>query len=80
VGPRAGMDTEAREKKIFLLLPGIEPRLLGPPVRSQTLYWLSYPGPTLATNNRIIWIMISRMLPFGSESFVILPAVQECKG
>jgi hypothetical protein len=26
-----------------LLLPGIEPRSPGRPVRSQTLYWLSYP-------------------------------------
>jgi hypothetical protein len=43
VGPRAGMDTEARGK-IFLPLPGIEPRS---PVRSagsQTLYRLSYPA------------------------------------
>jgi hypothetical protein len=30
--------------KILLLLPGIEHRSPGRPVRSQTLYWLSYPS------------------------------------
>jgi hypothetical protein len=43
VGPRAGLDTEVRGK-ILSTLPGIEPRSPGRPVRSQTLYWLSYPG------------------------------------
>jgi hypothetical protein len=43
VGPRAGLDTEATGK-ILLPLPGIEPRPPGRPVRSQTLYGLSYPG------------------------------------
>jgi hypothetical protein len=43
VGPRAGLDTEAKGK-ILLPLPRIEPRSSGHPVRSQTLYWLSYPG------------------------------------
>jgi hypothetical protein len=38
VGPRAGMDTEGREKILCLCL-GSNP---GRPVRSQTLYWLSY--------------------------------------
>jgi hypothetical protein len=37
VGPRAGLDTEARGKIIFRL-PGIEPRTPGDTVRSQTLY------------------------------------------
>jgi hypothetical protein len=41
VGPRAGVDTEARGK-ILYLLPGIEPRSPGRPARSQTLYCLSY--------------------------------------
>jgi hypothetical protein len=41
VGPRAGLDTEARGK-ILSPLPGIEPRSPGRPVRSQTLYSLSY--------------------------------------
>jgi hypothetical protein len=41
VGPRAGLDTEARGK-IILPLSGIEPRSPGRPSRSQTLYWLSY--------------------------------------
>jgi hypothetical protein len=43
VGPRAGLDTEARGKIIWPCL-GIEPRSPGRPVRSQTLYWLGYPG------------------------------------
>jgi hypothetical protein len=42
VGPRAGLDTEVRGK-ILSPLPGIEPRPPDRPVRSQTLYWLSYP-------------------------------------
>jgi hypothetical protein len=37
VGPRAGLDTEARGK-ILSPLPGIEPRSAGRPARSQTLY------------------------------------------
>jgi hypothetical protein len=43
VGPRAGLDTKDR-RNILLPLPGIEPRSPGHPVRSQTPYWLSYPG------------------------------------
>jgi hypothetical protein len=43
VGPRAGLDTEVRGK-ILSPLPGIEPLSSGRPARSQTLYWLSYPG------------------------------------
>jgi hypothetical protein len=37
VGPRAGLDTDAREK-ILSLLPGIEPVSPGRPARSQTPY------------------------------------------
>jgi hypothetical protein len=37
VGPRAGLNTEARGK-ILLPLPGIEPQSHGRPVCSQTLY------------------------------------------
>jgi hypothetical protein len=40
VGPRAGLDKEARGK-IPLPLPGIELRSPGRPARSQTLYCLS---------------------------------------
>jgi hypothetical protein len=43
VGPRAGLDTEAR-RKILSPLPGIEPWSPGGPARSQTLHWLSYPA------------------------------------
>jgi hypothetical protein len=37
MGPRAGVDTEARGT-ILSPLPGIEPRSLGRPADSQTLY------------------------------------------
>jgi hypothetical protein len=43
VGPRAGLDTEARGK-ILSPLPGIETRSLNSLARNQTLYWLSYPA------------------------------------
>jgi hypothetical protein len=42
VGPRAGLDIEARGE-ILSSLPGIEPRSPDRPDRSQTLYCLSYP-------------------------------------
>jgi hypothetical protein len=42
VGPRTGLDEVERRK--FLTLPGLEPRPLGRPARSQSLYQLSYPG------------------------------------
>jgi hypothetical protein len=45
VGLRAGLDTEARGK-ILSPLAGIEPQSPSCPVRSQTLYWLSYPAHT----------------------------------
>jgi hypothetical protein len=43
VGHRVSLDTEVRRKILFPQL-GIEPRSPGRPVRSQTLYWLNYPG------------------------------------
>jgi hypothetical protein len=49
VGPRAGMDTEARGK-ILSLLPGIEPRSSGSPARSQTL---SYPAQIASGSTEI---------------------------
>jgi hypothetical protein len=42
VGPRAGLDTEARGKMLSPL-PGIEPRSPSHLARSQTQYWLSCP-------------------------------------
>jgi hypothetical protein len=42
VGPRAGLDAEARGK-ILSPLPGIESRSPGRPVRSETVHRLSYP-------------------------------------
>jgi hypothetical protein len=43
VGPRAGLDSRGWRKNPFTSA-GIESRSPGRPVRSQTLYWLSYPG------------------------------------
>jgi hypothetical protein len=43
MGPRDGLDTDARGK-ILSPLPGIERRSPGRPVRSETLHWLSYPA------------------------------------
>jgi hypothetical protein len=54
LGPRAGLDTEIREKNP-LPLSGIEPRSPGRPVRCQTLYWLSYPGSTLSYRLLYLW-------------------------
>jgi hypothetical protein len=45
VDPRAGLDE--MEKCKFLTLPGLEPRLLSRPARSQSLYRLRYPGSSL---------------------------------
>jgi hypothetical protein len=42
VDPRAGL--EHMEKWKFLTLPGLEPRPLSRPARSQSLYRLRYPG------------------------------------
>jgi hypothetical protein len=42
VDPRTGLDDV--EKRKFLTLPGLELRPLGRPARSQSLYWLRYPG------------------------------------
>jgi hypothetical protein len=36
--------TQRIEEKTLSPVPGIEPRSPGRPARSQTLYWLSYPG------------------------------------
>jgi hypothetical protein len=41
VGPRVGLEDVERRK--MLLLPGLGPRPLGRPARSQSLYLLSYP-------------------------------------
>jgi hypothetical protein len=46
MAPRAFMvDVEKRK---ILLLPGLELLSLGCPTRSQSLYWLSYPGKQVA--------------------------------
>jgi hypothetical protein len=43
VGPRAGLNTEAREK-ILSPIPGIEPRSPVCAALCHSLYWLSYPA------------------------------------
>jgi hypothetical protein len=50
VGPRAGLDAETR-RKIFCLCLESKP---GRPVRSQTLYWLSYPSSA----RQVYWFKI----------------------
>jgi hypothetical protein len=47
VDPRAGLDH--MEKWKFLTPPGLEPRPLSRPARSQSLYRLRYPGSLTAT-------------------------------
>jgi hypothetical protein len=42
VDPRAGLDDV--DKRKFLTIPGLELRPLARPARSQSLYWLRYPG------------------------------------
>jgi hypothetical protein len=48
VGPRSGLDTEARGKILSPVL-GIEPWSPSHPTHSQTLYWLSYLAHSLLT-------------------------------
>jgi hypothetical protein len=70
VGPRAGMDTQAGGK-ILSPLPGIEPRSPGCPVRSRTVYCLSYPAPPGPVLN---------LIPLTSEcifSTILLSVAQE---
>jgi hypothetical protein len=45
MGPRASLDDV--EKRKFLTVPGFELRPLGRPARSQLLYRLRYPGPSI---------------------------------
>jgi hypothetical protein len=45
VDPRAGLDYVKRK---FLTLPGLEPRPIGRPASSQSLYRLRYPGSVLS--------------------------------
>jgi hypothetical protein len=53
VDPRAGLDDV--EKRKFLSLPGLEPRPLFRPARSQSLYRLSYPGSCLGCYSPVKW-------------------------
>jgi hypothetical protein len=56
VGPRAGLDAEARGK-ILCLCRESNP---GRPVRSQTLYWLSYPGSCV---NWVLELIMANLVP-----------------
>jgi hypothetical protein len=71
---RAGLDTEARGK-ILLPLPEIEPRLPSRPVRSQTLYWLDYPGsriPPLGIFS-MMWNLLRKILIIKKPAYVSTP-------
>jgi hypothetical protein len=72
VDPRAGQDIEVRGK-VLLPLPGIEHRSHGRPVRSQTLYWLSYPGSYYRQNQPyyfVIYILTSASIK--TKNMIIL--------
>jgi hypothetical protein len=61
VDPRAGLDNV--EKRIFLILPGLELRSLGRPARSQSLYRLSYLGfSNICENLQITNFQVSHFL------------------
>jgi hypothetical protein len=63
VGPRAGPDKDTRGK-ILSPLPGIEPRSPGRPARSQTQYWLSYPGSLSSCIVPVIVVRFETILEF----------------
>jgi hypothetical protein len=62
VGPRAGLNAEAR-RKILCLCWGLNP---SHPVCSQTLYWLSYPSSSLGC----ILHKCSQLTSYGNKSLV----------
>jgi hypothetical protein len=58
VGPIAGL--EDVEKRHFLNLPGLEPRLLYRPARSQSLYRLRYPDYIILHCSTLLqWLRMS---------------------
>jgi hypothetical protein len=57
VDPRGGLDDV--EKRIFLTLQGLELQPLGRPARSQSLYWLRYPGSRQVIK---VWLWNSKTL------------------
>jgi hypothetical protein len=67
---QAGLDTETRGE-ILSLLPGIEPRSLGCPARSQALYWLSYPCSSDVYCLEIMSIQTSYILRFETQREII---------
>jgi hypothetical protein len=74
VGLWAVLETKARWK-ILSPVPGIEPPSPGRPVRSQTLYWLSYPAPFVSlglqiTINKVLLVDDTRQSFNLTEIFV----------
>jgi hypothetical protein len=62
VDPRASLDD--MEKWKFLPLPGLEPRPLSRPARSQSLYRLRYPGSLEATITNLNLYIVDDSHPF----------------
>jgi hypothetical protein len=63
VGPRGGLDD--MEKWKFLILPGLEPRPLGRPARSQSLYRLRYRGSIIVITYKSNAISVTPWRPVG---------------
>jgi hypothetical protein len=68
VDPRAGLENV--EKRKFLTLPGLELRLLGRPVRSQSLYRLRYPDLNCTCGN--ISAIFCTQLNFSSIEHIMM--------
>jgi hypothetical protein len=64
-GPRAGLDDV--EKRTFLILPGLELRILDCPAGSQSLYRLSCPGSYLIVYFRFWLTLVPRTFLWNSD-------------
>jgi hypothetical protein len=62
-GPRTGLD-DVERRKIFTV-PGLEHHLLGRPARSQSLYWLRFPGSH-------IWISLLDLLALSRKGWITI--------
>jgi hypothetical protein len=63
VGPTTGLDDV--EKGKFLILPGLELRLLCRPACSQSLYRLSYPGTDLWQD--LLYLLQCQLISFVND-------------